>query len=146
MSGWVQTVAQWDVRDSPLWAVWTTVRELAGFLLQNLCRVGLLLIPPFQEESACVEFEDAGVERFVIMAMAQPVRMLVQDVRSAFQRGAESLRDFLDGRETEFFDEYLGRDSVFRPEIRFDFGKLAVSEMASHGVSHFMQFGKTNSS
>lgn len=90
--------------------------------------------------------EDAGVERFVIMAMAQPVRMLVQDVRSAFQRGAESLRDFLDGRETEFFDEYLGCDSVFRPEIRFDFGKLAVSEMASHGVSHFMQFGKTNSS
>lgn len=116
------------------------------FLLQNLCRVGLLLVPPFQEESACVEFEDAGVERFVIMAMAQPVRMLVQDVRSAFQRGAESLRDFLDGRETEFFDEYLGCDSVFRPEIRFDFGKLAVSEMASHGVSHFMQFGKTNSS
>lgn len=93
MSGWVQTVAQWDVRDSPLWAFWTTVRELAGsrtvFLLQNLCRVGLLLVPPFQEESACVEFEDAGVERFVIMAMAQPVRMLVQDVRSAFQRGAE---------------------------------------------------------
>lgn len=96
------------------------------FLLQNLCRVGLLLIPPFQEESACVEFEDAGVERFVIMAMAQPVRMLVQDVRSAFQRGAESLRDFLDGRETEFFDEYLGAIAYFAQK----FASISASSLS----------------
>lgn len=89
------------------------MRELAGsrtvfFLLQNLCWLCLFFIPPFQEKSACVEFEDAGVDRFVVMAMAQPVRMLVQDVGGAFQRGAETLRDFLGGRQSELFDEHRG--------------------------------------